>query len=82
MTTFDDAIAAPRARRARLRWEYVFAVLFWGVVLGLLLIATAARAPRILYAGDWTGPMQIFAADPSGRAPLALDLLGKHSAHG
>jgi dipeptidyl aminopeptidase/acylaminoacyl peptidase len=32
--------------------------------------AHAARAPRILYAGDWTGPMQIFAADPSGRAPL------------
>jgi Tol biopolymer transport system component len=25
---------------------------------------------RILYAGDWTGSMQIFAADPSGRAPL------------
>jgi hypothetical protein len=30
----------------------------------------AARAPRILYAGDWTGSMQIFAADPSGRARL------------
>ena len=32
--------------------------------------AHAARAPRILYAGDWAGPMQIFAADPSGHAPL------------
>jgi predicted ferric reductase len=37
MTTFDDAIAAPRARRARLRWEYVFAFLFWGVALGLFV---------------------------------------------
>jgi len=25
---------------------------------------------RILYASDWTGTMEIFAADPSGRAPL------------
>ena len=33
--------------------------------------AYAARAEtRILYAGDWTGSMQIFAADPSGRAPV------------
>src|SRR5262249_32471328 len=37
MTTFDEAIAAPRARRARLRWEYVFACLFWGVALGLFV---------------------------------------------
>ena len=32
--------------------------------------AHATRSPRILYAGDWTGPTQIFVADPSGRAPL------------
>ena len=32
--------------------------------------AAAAAQPRILYAGDWTGSMQIFAADPSGKAPL------------
>jgi hypothetical protein len=25
---------------------------------------------RVLYASDWTGQMQIFAADPSGRAPV------------
>ena len=35
MTTFDDAIAAPRARRTRLRHEYVGALLFWGVVIGV-----------------------------------------------
>jgi hypothetical protein len=53
-----------------------------GVALmsGLLALVVAAspapairKAPaqyRILYAGDWTGSMQIFAADPSGHAPL------------
>jgi WD40-like Beta Propeller Repeat len=42
-----------------------------GVLAAMLAPAAhGARAPRILYAGDWTGPMQIFAADPSGRAPL------------
>jgi WD40 repeat protein len=30
----------------------------------------AAGTPRILYAGDWTGSMQIFAADPSDRSRL------------
>jgi Tol biopolymer transport system component len=30
----------------------------------------ASTETRILYAGDWTGPMQIFAADPSGRSPV------------
>src|SRR5436190_21611491 len=42
------------------------------VVAGVLYagVGTAARTPRILYAGDWTGSMQIFAADPSGHAPL------------
>ena len=41
------------------------------VVLALAPAAHAAsRQPRILYAGDWTGTMQIFAADPSGRAPV------------
>jgi predicted ferric reductase len=37
MTTYDDAIAAPRARRARLRWEYVFGVLFWTIAVGVLV---------------------------------------------
>src|ERR1700758_5374588 len=34
--------------------------------------ASRARSPglRMLYASDWTGPMEIFAADPSGRAPV------------
>ena len=33
--------------------------------------AHAAPAPRILYAGDWPGPTEIFAVDPSGRARSA-----------
>src|SRR2546428_5087594 len=38
----------------------------------LVPAAHAARAPlRILYASDWNGPTQIFALDPTGRAPLA-----------
>jgi len=32
--------------------------------------ASTRVAMRIVYAGDWTGSMQIFAADPSGRVPL------------
>jgi Tol biopolymer transport system component len=33
---------------------------------------SAARSTglRILYASDWTGPTEIFAADPSGRTPI------------
>jgi len=44
--------------------------------IGVLVAATlappahAAPAPRIVYASDWTGPTEIFAADPSGRSPL------------
>jgi predicted ferric reductase len=37
MTTYDDAIAAPRARRARLRWEYVFGALFWAIAVGVFV---------------------------------------------
>jgi hypothetical protein len=33
--------------------------------------AHAAPAGRTLYAGDWTGQMEIFAVDPSGKAPPA-----------
>lgn len=33
-------------------------------------VSAASSRLRILYAGDWTGSMQIFAADPSGRAPV------------
>jgi WD40-like Beta Propeller Repeat len=34
--------------------------------------AAAAEAPiRILYAGDWAGSMELFAADPAGRVPVA-----------
>jgi len=40
MTTFDDAIAAPRDRRARLRREYVGALLFWAVVIGVFAVRT------------------------------------------
>jgi predicted ferric reductase len=35
MTTFDDALPAPRSRRVRLRWEYAGGVLFWAVVAGV-----------------------------------------------
>ena len=39
MTTYDDAIAAPRSRRKRLyrgsRSEFLVGVLFWGVVIGV-----------------------------------------------
>src|SRR5438874_11778832 len=39
--------------------------------------AHAASTPRILYAGDWTGSMQIFAADPSGRVPVRQVTFGR-----
>lgn len=51
-----------------------------GVAIGLFVLllgvgsspaAVAKVRIRILYAGDWTGSMELFAADPSGRAPLA-----------
>lgn len=29
-----------------------------------------ARSPRILYASDWSGHMEIYAVDPSGKAPV------------
>jgi predicted ferric reductase len=35
MTTFDDALPAPRSRRVRLRWEYAGGVLFWAIVVGV-----------------------------------------------
>ncbi len=41
--------------------------------------APTAPAPRILYAGDWAGPMQIFAVDPSRRAPLGEVTFGRTS---
>jgi Tol biopolymer transport system component len=51
---------------------------FFGFALVLLATASGAAdgyraaAPqlRVLYASDWSGPMQIFAADPSGRTPV------------
>jgi hypothetical protein len=55
------------------RFAQAIAVTVLSVALhaGLVPAAqAAARAPRILYAGDWTGSMQIFAADPSGRERL------------
>jgi hypothetical protein len=44
-----------------------------GVALALWLAspAHAVTATRILYAGDWTGQMEIFAVDPTGKAPVA-----------
>src|SRR4051794_32361210 len=37
----------------------------------ILCLAPTARAaaPRILYAGDWLGHMEIFAVDPAGKSP-------------
>jgi hypothetical protein len=32
---------------------------------------------RVLYASDWAGPMEIFAADPSGRAPVRQVTFGR-----
>jgi WD40 repeat protein len=52
----------------RLRGAVAIGIL--SVTASLAPAARAAPAPRILYAGDWTGTTQIFAADPSGRAPL------------
>ena len=44
------------------------------LVIGILALVAAPTAHaagfRVLYASDWTGSMQIFAADPSGRARL------------
>jgi hypothetical protein len=44
-----------------------------GVALALWLAppAHATTATRVLYAGDWTGQMEIFAVDPTGKAPVA-----------
>ena len=41
--------------------------------------AVRDRAPalRILYSTDWAGPSQVFAADPSGRAPVAQVTFGR-----
>ena len=39
--------------------------------VAVLAATVALPQPRVLYAGDWTGSMQIFAVDPSGRAPVA-----------
>jgi hypothetical protein len=36
----------------------------------------AEAALRVLYAGDWTGSMQVFAADPTGRLPLGQVTFG------
>lgn len=50
-----------------------------GVAMGLAVLllglgsgrsAAAQLRIRIVYAGDWTGSMELFAADPAGRAPL------------
>jgi hypothetical protein len=43
------------------------------LVPGAGALPTAHGSPtrlRVLYAADWTGQMQIFAADPAGRAPV------------
>jgi hypothetical protein len=42
-----------------------------GVAALILCLAPIARAaaPRILYAGDWLGHMEIFAVDPAGKSP-------------
>src|SRR5207245_1273099 len=48
------------------RWLLVLLVAAW-----IAPDAHAAGAQRILYASDWTGATEIFAVDPSGRAPLA-----------
>jgi hypothetical protein len=53
-------------------------------IAALLLMPSAdARAVvqptrlRVLYASDWVGPMEIFAADPSGRSPVRQVTFGR-----
>lgn len=41
------------------------------IALWLASAAHAAAATRILYIGDWTGHPEVFAVDPSGKAPPA-----------
>jgi WD40 repeat protein len=49
----------------------VVAIAFLALLAGVVPAAYGATGtPRVLYAADWTGSMQIFAADPSGRARL------------
>jgi Tol biopolymer transport system component len=40
----------------------------------------AASVPRIVYAADWSGPTEIFAIDPNGRAPIGQLTSGKPAA--
>jgi hypothetical protein len=42
-------------------------------------VGTAAGRSRILYASNWTGHMQIYAVDPSGRA-RGVQKLDRHAA--
>jgi hypothetical protein len=42
-----------------------------GVAVALWLAPSAHAATRILYLGDWTGHPEVFAVDPSGKAPVA-----------
>jgi Tol biopolymer transport system component len=71
-----------QTRRRSIRGRPIRGVLLLEAAFALvaLLFVSAAGARsishglqgglRILYASDWTGTMEIFAADPSGRAPL------------
>src|SRR5690348_9652756 len=44
--------------------------------------ADGASSPRtwILYASDWSGPTEIFAADPSGSSPVRQVTFGRPAA--
>src|SRR5947209_2102673 len=63
----------PSSRYGGVRFAVAF-VLAAVVVVPVAGARPARRASasglRILYASDWAGPTEIFAADPTGRAPL------------
>jgi hypothetical protein len=61
------------ARRVRLATKCAAFVL---LAAGAAPSHAAQPALRVLYAGDWTGSMQIFAADPGGRLPLGQVTFG------
>ena len=75
------------ARPSRCRLTRGAMLLQAALALAALLVVTAASARdathpepsglRILYASDWAGPMEIFAADPSGSSPVRQVTFGR-----
>jgi WD40 repeat protein len=79
-----------RQRNARLiRGRPIGGAILRSAALALVFLALAPAAGarvavnvqpsrlRVLYASDWTGPMEIFAADPSGQSPVRQVTFGR-----